>query len=190
MEPSISSQASIPGVDAAPAPRDSALRWTQLAIGVVCMMAISSPQYVWALFTKPMAAKLGVTLAELQVTFSILIVLQTFLAPVQGFLVEKFGPKRLLSLGAVLTGGSWVLAAGADTLPSLYFTYGVLGGIGTGIIYIGVIGLMVKWFPDKRGLATGLVAAGLRNGRRAHHVSDLDQSRRVGLSSTRSSSSD
>jgi MFS transporter, OFA family, oxalate/formate antiporter len=160
MEPSISSQASIPGVDAAPAPRDSALRWTQLAIGVVCMMAISSPQYVWALFTKPMAARLGVTLAELQVTFSILIVLQTFLAPVQGFLVEKFGPKRLLSLGAVLTGGSWVLAASADTLPSLYFTYGVLGGIGTGIIYIGVIGLMVKWFPDKRGLATGLVAAG------------------------------
>jgi len=160
MEPSISSQASIPGVDAPPAPRDSALRWTQLAIGVVCMMAISSPQYVWALFTKPMAARLGVTLAELQVTFSILIVLQTFLAPVQGFLVEKFGPKRLLSLGAVLTGGSWVLAASADTLPSLYFTYGVLGGIGTGIIYIGVIGLMVKWFPDKRGLATGLVAAG------------------------------
>jgi OFA family oxalate/formate antiporter-like MFS transporter len=124
------------------------------------MMAISSPQYVWALFTKPIAAQLGVSLAELQVTFSILIVLQTFLAPVQGFLVEKFGPKRLLSLGAVLTGGSWVLAASADTLPSLYFTYGVLGGIGTGIIYIGVIGLMVKWFPDKRGLATGLVAAG------------------------------
>jgi OFA family oxalate/formate antiporter-like MFS transporter len=158
MEPSTSSQASIP-VDHT-AVRRSSSRWTQLAIGLVCMMAISSPQYVWALFTRPMAARLGVTLAELQVTFSILIVLQTFLAPVQGFLVEKFGPKRLLSLGAILTGGSWVLAAGADTLPALYLTYGVLGGIGTGIIYIGVIGLMVKWFPDKRGLATGLVAAG------------------------------
>lgn len=140
--------------------QDSSRRWVQLAIGLVCMMAISSPQYVWALLTRPMAARLGATLAELQVTFSILIVLQTFLAPVQGFLVERFGPKRLLSLGAILTGGSWVLAASADTLASLYLTYGVLGGIGTGIIYIGVIGLMVKWFPDKRGLATGLVAAG------------------------------
>jgi len=136
------------------------LRWQQLAIGVVCMMAISSPQYVWALFTKPIAANLGASLAELQITFSILIVLQTFLAPVQGFLVEKFGPKRLLSVGAILTGASWVLAAGAENLVSLYLTYGLLGGLGTGIIYIGVIGLMVKWFPDKRGLATGLVAAG------------------------------
>jgi len=136
------------------------LRWTQLAVGLVCMMAISSPQYVWALFTKPMAAKLGVSLAELQVTFSILIVLQTFLAPVQGFLVEKFGPRRLLSVGALLTGASWVLAASAQSVVTLYLTYGLLGGIGTGIIYIGVIGLMVKWFPDKRGLATGLVAAG------------------------------
>src|SRR5207344_698378 len=156
MEPSIS----IPGADAAPAPAGSVSRWMQLAIGVVCMMAISSPQYVWALFTKPMAARLGVTLAELQITSSILIVLQTFLAPVQGFLVERFGPKRLLAVGAILTGASWVLAARAESLTGLYLTYGLLGGLGTGIIYIGVIGLMVKWFPDKRGLATGLVAAG------------------------------
>lgn len=135
-------------------------RWVQLAIGVICMMAISSPQYVWALFTKPFAAELGVTLAQLQVTFSILIVLQTFLAPAQGFLVEKFGPRRLLSIGAVFTGASWVLAARAENVTTLYLTYGLLGGIGTGIVYIGVIGLMVKWFPDRRGFATGMVAAG------------------------------
>jgi len=135
-------------------------RWAQLAIGMLCMMAISSPQYVWTLFTKPISAKLGVTLAELQVTFSILIVLQTFLSPLQGLLVDRFGPKRLLGAGAVLTGSSWILAAGARDLTGLYLTYGLLGGLGTGIVYIGVIGLMVKWFPDKRGLATGLVAAG------------------------------
>src|SRR5262249_3590823 len=68
--------------------------------------------------------------------------------------------KRLLSLGAVLTGASWVLAARATDMVSLYLTYGLFGGIGTGIIYIGVIGLMVKWFPDRRGLAAGAVAAG------------------------------
>ncbi|MEO8631659.1 MAG: MFS transporter, partial [Betaproteobacteria bacterium] len=143
----------------APTPT-SATRWVQLGIGVICMMAISSPQYVWTLFTKPIAGKLDVSLAQIQVTFSILIVLQTFLAPVQGYLIEKFGPRRLLSVGAIFTGASWVLAAHAGNLGMLYLTYGVLGGIGTGIIYIGVIGLMVKWFPDQRGLATGVVAAG------------------------------
>jgi oxalate/formate antiporter len=137
-----------------------ATRWIQLLLGVLCMMAISSPQYVWTLFTKPISAKLGVSLAELQVTFSILIVLQTFLSPVQGLLVDRFGPKRLLAIGAAFTGASWVLAASAQNLVALYLTYGLFGGIGTGIVYIGVIGLMVKWFPDKRGLATGLVAAG------------------------------
>jgi OFA family oxalate/formate antiporter-like MFS transporter len=135
-------------------------RWLQLFVGVVCMILISSPQYVWALFTQPLAGALGATLAELQITFSILIVVQTFLSPWQGVLVDRFGPRVLLSAGVVLSGLSWVLAAHATTLPALYVTYGLLGGIGTGIVYVGVIGHMVQWFPDKRGLATGLAAAG------------------------------
>ena len=85
---------------------------------------------------------------------------QTFLAPFQGFLVDAFGPRLLLSLGGAITGSSWVLAAHATSLSMLYATYGLLGGIGTGIVYVGVIGHMVQWFPDRRGLATGLVAAG------------------------------
>src|SRR5579862_1823479 len=135
-------------------------RWIQLLLGLVCMMTISSPQYVWALFTQPLTAALGASLAGIQVTFSILIVVQTFLSPPQGFLVDRFGPRVLLSVGAVLTGLSWVLAAQATSLTGLYLTYGVLGGIGTGIIYVGVVGHVVRWFPEKRGLATGLVAAG------------------------------
>jgi oxalate/formate antiporter len=135
-------------------------RWTQLALGLICMMAISSPQYVWTLFTKPMMTQLGVSLTQLQVTFSIFIVLQTFLSPLQGYLIEKFGPRLLLAAGAIMTGLSWVLASSADTLTSLYLTYGLLGGVGTGIIYVGIVGLMVAWFPDKRGMAAGFVAAG------------------------------
>ncbi|AWN35104.1 oxalate/formate MFS antiporter [Methylobacterium radiodurans] len=127
---------------------------------MVAMMAISSPQYVWALFTGPLTKEFNATLAEVQVAFSILIVLQTFLSPLQGYLIDRFGPKLLLSAGAVLTGASWILAANASSLMGLYLTYGVLGGIGTGIIYVGVVGMMVQWFPDKRGLASGLVAAG------------------------------
>jgi MFS family permease len=122
-------------------------RWVQLLLGVVCMVVISSPQYVWALFTEPLTHALGATLPQVQVTFSILIVVQTFLSPLQGWLVDKFGPRLLLSVGAILTGASWMLAAAASSLPALYATYGLLGGIGTGIIYIGVVGHMVRWFP-------------------------------------------
>jgi OFA family oxalate/formate antiporter-like MFS transporter len=147
-------------------PRDQAQsqatpnRWLQLVCGLVCMMAISSPQYVWTLFTKPMMSQFGVTLPALQVTFSILIVLQTFLSPFQGYLVDRFGPRMLISIGSVLTGLSWVLAAQAQSVTGIYLSYGLLGGIGTGIIYIGVVGLMVRWFPDRRGFAAGMVAAG------------------------------
>ncbi len=138
----------------------SRTRWIQLLLGVICMMVISSPQYVWALFTQPLTAGLGTTLPQLQITFSILIVIQTFLSPFQGVLVDRFGPRLLLSIGVVVTGLSWVLAAQVSSLTMLYLTYGVLGGIGTGIVYVGVIGHMVQWFPDKRGFATGMVAAG------------------------------
>jgi MFS transporter, OFA family, oxalate/formate antiporter len=135
-------------------------RWSQLVLGVIAMMAISSPQYTWTLFTGPLNQKLGTTLAELQWTFSLLIILQTWFSPFQAYLVDRFGPRLLISLGAILSGGSWVLSAAVDNLWALYLTYGVIGGFGTGIIYVGIIGLMVRWFPDRRGLATGLAAAG------------------------------
>jgi MFS family permease len=88
------------------------------------------------------------------------VILQTWFSPFQAYLVDRFGPRMLISLGALLSGGSWILSAHATSLWALYVTYGVLGGFGTGIIYVGVIGLMVRWFPDRRGLATGLAAAG------------------------------
>ncbi|HEU0231388.1 MAG TPA: oxalate/formate MFS antiporter [Burkholderiaceae bacterium] len=144
-------------------PKDASFkrtRWLQLVLGLVAMMAISSPQYVWALFTSDLTRMLGVSLAEVQVTFALLIIIQTFLAPFQGFLIDRFGAKLLLSCGAVLTGLSWILASKVTSIWGLYLAYGVLGGLGTGIIYIGVIGLMVRWFPDKRGFAVGMVAAG------------------------------
>jgi MFS transporter, OFA family, oxalate/formate antiporter len=135
-------------------------RWSQLILGLIAMMAISSPQYVWTLFTGPLNAKLGTTLAELQWTFSLLIILQTWCSPLQAYLVDRFGPRLLISVGALMSGGGWVLSAYVGNVWALYFTYGVICGFGTGIIYVGIIGLMVRWFPDRRGLATGLAAAG------------------------------
>jgi oxalate/formate antiporter len=135
-------------------------RWIQLGLGLLCMMSISSPQYIWTLFTKPLAAKLGVTLPELQVTFSLLVFLQAFLSPFQGSLIDRFGARTLISVGTVVAGSSWILASYAQSEAMLYLTYGVLGGIGTGIVYVGVVGLVVRWFPEKRGFAAGIAAAG------------------------------
>src|SRR6201993_1007822 len=107
---------------AVPAERASGLtnRWIQLLLGVIAMRAISSPQYTWTLFTGPLNKQLGTTLAELQWTFSLLIILQTWFSPFQAYLVDRFGPRLLISLGAILSGGSWILASGASSLWMLY----------------------------------------------------------------------
>jgi OFA family oxalate/formate antiporter-like MFS transporter len=142
---------------AAPA---SNVRWIQLLLGLIAMMAISSPQYVWTLFVKSFQTTTGASLPAIQITFSILIVLQTWLSPAQGWLIDKFGPRLLIAVGAALSGLGWVLSSQATSLIMLYATYGLFCGIGTGIVYIGIVGLMVRWFPDRRGFATGVVAAG------------------------------
>jgi hypothetical protein len=129
-------------------------------MGFIVMMTISSPQYVWTLFTGAFQTKTGALLSDVQWTITLLIVLQTWLSPLQGFLVDRFGPKLLIATGASLSGLGWVASSYISTLWGLYLTYGLLCGIGTGIVYVGVVGLMVRWFPQNRGFATGVVAAG------------------------------
>jgi oxalate/formate antiporter len=135
-------------------------RWIQLLLGFIVMMTISSPQYVWTLFVPSFRQTTGGILSEVQWTITILIVLQTWLSPAQGYLVDRFGPKLLIGLGAVMSGAGWIASAHITSVWGLYATYGLLCGVGTGIVYIGIIGLMVRWFPDRRGFATGVVAAG------------------------------
>lgn len=139
-------------------------RWWQLLCGLICAMVASNPQYVWTLLTGPLTAQLGVSLPSLQVTFSILIVCQTFLSPLEGYLIERFGPRWLLAAGGAITGLSWVLTSRAESLLSVYLCYGILGGIGVGIVVVGTIGLMARWFPDRRGFAIGVVMAGFGMG--------------------------
>jgi oxalate/formate antiporter len=144
----------------APTAAASGVRWQQLLLGFIVMMTISSPQYVWTLFVPAFQKTTGGILSDVQWTITILIVLQTWLSPIQGYLVEKLGPKLLIGAGAVLSGAGWMLSASIGSLFGLYGTYGLLCGVGTGIVYIGIVGLMVRWFPERRGLATGVVAAG------------------------------
>ena len=146
-------------------------RWLQLLMGFIVMMVISSPQYVWTLFVPSFQKTTGAALSEVQWTITILIVLQTWLSPLQGYLVDKFGARLLIAIGCLLSGLGWITSAYVTSLAGLYFTYGLFCGVGTGIVYIGIIGLMVRWFPDRRGLATGVVAAGYGFGAIVHNES-------------------
>lgn len=138
-------------------------RWIILLFSVLSMVAVANFQYGWTLFVKPLQKHLGVEAALIQVTFTVFVLLETWLVPFEGWLVDKFGPKLLVMLGGILAGAGWVGSGRAETLTALYVSY-AFSGIGAGIVYGTAIGSALKWFPDHRGLAAGLTAAGFGAG--------------------------
>ena len=135
-------------------------RWVQLFLCVCIFILISAPQYQWALFVKPLLDKFNSPLSELQIVFSLVVVCMTFITPLAGYFHDRFNSKLIISLGLFMCAGSWVLASKATSLFFLYLSYGVLGGLGAGIAFIGCTGLVQKFFKDKRGLATGILMSG------------------------------
>ncbi len=142
-------------------------RWTQLIAGVVCMVMIANLQYGWTLFVHPISAKHGWSIAAIQVAFSIFVALETWLTPIEGWIVDrlgaKSGPKLMVAFGGILIAAGWIVNSKADSLTMLYLG-AVLSGIGGGAVYATAVGQAVKWFPDRRGLAVGLTAAGFGAG--------------------------
>src|SRR2546430_2371182 len=147
----------------AAAARPSPFRWLQLAFGIICMVMIANLQYGWTLFVLPIDAKYHWGRAAIQVAFSIFVLTETWLVPVEGWFVDRFGPKIVVLIGGILVGIAWVMNAFADSLTLLY-TAAAIGGIGAGAVYGTCIGNALKWFPDRRGLCAGLTAAGFGAG--------------------------
>src|SRR5512140_3438312 len=138
-------------------------RWGQLLIGIVCMAMIANLQYGWTLFVNPIADKHGWSRAAIQVAFTIFVLTETWLVPIEGYLVDRFGPRAVVLAGGILCGLGWVINSYADSLTLLYVG-AAIGGIGAGAVYGTCVGNALKWFPDKRGLAAGLTAAGFGAG--------------------------
>jgi OFA family oxalate/formate antiporter-like MFS transporter len=138
-------------------------RWLQLVAGIICMVMIANLQYGWTLFVNPIDQKYHWGRAAIQVAFTIFVLTETWLVPVEGWLVDRFGPKIVVLVGGVLVGIAWAINSAADTLPMLYIA-AAIGGIGAGAVYGTCIGNALKWFPDRRGLAAGLTAAGFGAG--------------------------
>ena len=137
--------------------------WVQLIIGVICMACVANLQYGWTLFVNPIDAKYHWGRASIQVAFTLFVLIETWLIPVEGYLVDRFGPRWVVLAGAVLVAAAWVLNSAASSLPMLYFG-AALGGIGTGCVYGTCVGNALKWFPGRRGLAAGITAAGFGAG--------------------------
>jgi OFA family oxalate/formate antiporter-like MFS transporter len=139
----------------------------QLVFGILCMVMIANLQYGWTLFVSPMNKAHGWANADIQVAFSLFVALETWLTPFEGWLVDYLGPKRgpklMVAFGGVLVAVAWVINAYADSLTALYVGSSI-SGIGAGAVYATCVGNSVKWFPDRRGLAVGLTAAGFGAG--------------------------
>ena len=140
-----------------------ATRWGQLIFGIICMVMIANLQYGWTLFVGPIDQKYQWGRAAIQVAFTIFVLTETWLVPIEGYLIDKFGPRAMISGSGVLVAIAWVINSVAGSLWLLYLG-AAIGGIGAGVIYGGSVGNALKWFPDRRGLAAGLTAAGFGAG--------------------------
>ena len=138
-------------------------RWLQLIVGIVGMVAIANLQYGWTLFVGPIDQKFGWGRPAIQVAFTLFVLAETWLVPFEAYFVDRYGPRLIVAVGGILVGLAWIINAGADTLTKLY-AGGIIGGIGAGIVYGTASGAALKWFPDRRGLAAGLTAAGFGAG--------------------------
>ena len=138
-------------------------RWLQLIFGIICMVMIANLQYGWNLFVDPMSKTQGWSRAAIGGAFSFLVLAETWLVPVESWFVDKFGPRIVVMLGGILVALAWSLNSMASSIPMLY-AGAIIGGMGAGAVYGTCVGNAVKWFVGRRGLATGLTAAGFGAG--------------------------
>jgi OFA family oxalate/formate antiporter-like MFS transporter len=138
-------------------------RWIQLSIGVVCMVMIANLQYGWTFFVPDIQKTFGWDRSAIQWAFTLFVLFETWLVPVEGWFVDKYGPRIVVLIGGILCAVGWVINSQATSLGGFYLGQ-IIAGIGAGGVYGTCVGNALKWFPDKRGLAAGITAAGFGAG--------------------------
>jgi OFA family oxalate/formate antiporter-like MFS transporter len=138
-------------------------RWLQLIAGIVCMVMIANLQYGWTYFVDPIDARFHWGRTNIQVAFTIFVATETWLVPIEGWFVDRYGPRLVVMFGGIVVALAWTLNSFATTLPMLW-TAAAIAGVGAGAVYGTCVGNALKWFADRRGLAAGLTAAGFGAG--------------------------
>ena len=152
-------------------------RWLQLVAGIICMVMIANLQYGWTYFVDPINARFHWGRTDIQVAFTIFVATETWLVPVEGWFVDRFGPRIVVMLGGIVVALAWTMNAYATTLPMLYVAAAV-SGVGAGAVYGTCVGNALKWFGDRRGLAAGSDRGGLRRRRGGDRRADHSPSSR------------
>jgi OFA family oxalate/formate antiporter-like MFS transporter len=124
---------------------------------------IANLQYGWTLFVNPIHDAHGWSLPTIQVAFTIFVLVETWLVPIEGYIVDRIGPRFVGVIAGVLVALAWVINSLASSLPMLYGG-AIVGGIGAGAVYGACVGNALKWFPDRRGFAAGITAMGFGAG--------------------------
>jgi OFA family oxalate/formate antiporter-like MFS transporter len=138
-------------------------RWFQLVASVIAMVMIANLQYAWTFFVPPMQTSTGWKLSDIQGAFTLFILFQTWVQPLDGWLIDRLGPRGFISAAGLLCGLGWAGLGYATSLKMLYVLY-CAAGIGAAFVYSASIGSALKWFKDRRGLAAGIMAAGFGGG--------------------------
>ncbi|HXM58168.1 MAG TPA: oxalate/formate MFS antiporter [Candidatus Dormibacteraeota bacterium] len=159
-------------------------RWLQLAAMCVAMAAIANLQYAWTLFTSPISNHYGVSLAVVQVAFSTFVLAETWLVPFEGLLVDRLGPRLVLGAGSLLVALGWIGSGALSPSVQWVWAWYTIGGLGAGAVYGGCMGMVVKWFPDRRGLCAGLVAGSYGVGAALTIIPIADMIRSAGFQTT------
>src|SRR6202166_190372 len=137
--------------------------WVQLVLGVICMACVANLQYGWTLFVNPIDAKYHWGRSAIQIAFTIFVLIETWLVPVEGYLVDRFGPRWVVIAGGILVAIAWSINSSASSLTVLYVA-AAIAGVGAGCVYGTCVGNALKWFPGRRGLAAGITASGFGAG--------------------------
>src|SRR5580658_1780578 len=144
-------------------PDQARYRWLQLIAGIICMVMVANLQYGWTYFVDPMKKAQSWDREAIQWAFTLFVFVETFLVPIEGWFVDRFGPRVVVAFGGIVVAIAWTINSMATTIPILYLG-NILAGVGAGAVYGTCVGNALKWFPDRRGLAAGLTAMGFGAG--------------------------
>jgi MFS transporter, OFA family, oxalate/formate antiporter len=134
-------------------------RWSVVIAGVVILMCLGVA-YSWGVFLVPIDREMNWGRAKISFAVSMLLLVFSVFMVIGGLLEKKIGPRKTAGIGGILVGSGWLLASFSRTPITLYLSYGVLAGIGTGLSYLPSIAGGIKWFPEKKGLITGIIVFG------------------------------
>ena len=146
-----------------PVGKPAVSRWVRLISAVFAMIMIGNFQYAWTLFVKPLIAATHWKLSDVQWAFTCFVAFQTWVMPLAGWMIDRIGPRVFLTVAGVICAVGWAGMGMVHTLPMLYVLYSMTG-FGAALVYCGSMGVGLKWFPDRRGLAAGLISAGFGAG--------------------------